>query len=287
MLELTVHVRLVAVARHMAAAYPSLAILPARRTIRHRRAGDRAQRVQHIHFLAADVVGVVGHRRLHRHQAKQLEQMVLHHVAQGAGMFVVAAALLHAQRLRHRDGHMVHIAPVPDGFEDRVGKTHGQDVLHRLLAQEVIDAEYLLLAEEPGQHIVDRDERVEVMSQRFLHDDTHMLAVLCQTCRPQTTHHRLEQEWGDRQIEHLFGLAAPVGIASPQHLAQVNEAAGIADVGTDIPDQRGEFLPHLFRRGAAARMLRDALQIMLAPAYPHRCLPGPRPSGRTAQADRP
>ena len=41
--------------------------------------------------------------------------MVLHHVAQRAGLLVVAAAALDADRLGHRDLHVVDEVAVPDG----------------------------------------------------------------------------------------------------------------------------------------------------------------------------
>ena len=208
-----VHIRLIAIARHMNALYPALGILAPCSKIRYRLAGDRAQRVQHIHFFAANIVCVIGNRRLHRHQAQQLEQMVLHHVAQCTGMFVVASAFLNAQRLRNRDGHMVHIAAVPDRLEDRIGKTHGEDVLHGLLAEEVIDTEYLLFTEELGQNIIDRAERIQVMAQWFFNNDAHVLAVPRKIGRSQTLNDSIKQGRRYCQIKHLFRFAIPVFIA--------------------------------------------------------------------------
>ena len=66
--------------------------------------------------------------------------MVGHHIAQRAGRLVIAAALLHAQCLRHRDLYVVDVAAVPDGLEDAVGKAEHQNVLHRFLAQVMVDA---------------------------------------------------------------------------------------------------------------------------------------------------
>jgi hypothetical protein len=69
-----------------------------------------------------------------------------HHVAVGAGLLVEAAALAQAQRLGHVDLHVVDEVAVPDRLEQAVGEAERQDVLRRLLAQEVVDAEDLLFA---------------------------------------------------------------------------------------------------------------------------------------------
>ena len=89
-------------------------------------------------------------RRLHRGQREQLEQVVLHHVAQRAGRVVVAAAPLDADGLGHRDLHVVHVAPVPDRLEDAVGEPEDHQVLDGLLPEVVIDAVDLPLVAAPG-----------------------------------------------------------------------------------------------------------------------------------------
>ena len=42
---------------------------------------QRTQAVQYIQPVVTDHVSVHGPRRLHRHQGKQLQDMVLHHIA--------------------------------------------------------------------------------------------------------------------------------------------------------------------------------------------------------------
>jgi hypothetical protein len=62
---------------------------------------DRTDRVQDIHLLIADFVGLEGHHRLHRHETEQLHQMILHHVPERARVIVVAAAIFHAHGFGH------------------------------------------------------------------------------------------------------------------------------------------------------------------------------------------
>ena len=112
---------------------------------------DGPHGAQHLELLVAHGVGVEGHRRLHGDQREQLHEVRLDHVAQGPGLFVVRAAVLHAQRLGGGDLHVVHVAAVPDGLEDAVGEAQHQEVLHRLLGEVVVDAVHLPLVEDLGR----------------------------------------------------------------------------------------------------------------------------------------
>ena len=88
--------------------------------------------------------------RLHRHQAEKLQHVVLHHVAQGARALVVAAPGADTDRFRHGDLDVIHVAIVPDGLEDAVAEPHQHDVLHRLLAQVMVDPVDLALGKGTG-----------------------------------------------------------------------------------------------------------------------------------------
>ena len=70
------------------------------------------------------------------------------HVAIGAGLLVEADALAEVEGLRHVDLHMVDEIAVPDRLEQAVGEPEGENVLRRLLAEEMIDAENLVLGED-------------------------------------------------------------------------------------------------------------------------------------------
>ena len=65
---------------------------------------------------------------------------------------------------------------VPDRLEEAVGEPQGEDVLHRLLAEEVVDPEDLLLVED----VVDASRRApapsEVGAERLLDDDARASA---------------------------------------------------------------------------------------------------------------
>ena len=101
-------------------------------------------------------MGVEFHRRLHRDQRQQLEQMVRHHVAQRAGRVVKVAAMPDAEFFIDGDLDVVDMVAVPDRLEHAVGEAQYQDVLHRLLAEIMIDPIDLVLFNQLEQFTVER-----------------------------------------------------------------------------------------------------------------------------------
>ena len=94
-----------------------------------------------------------------------------HHVAKRAHRLIEAGPLAEAQRLGHVDLHVVDEVAVPDRLEQAVGEAEGEDVLRRFLAEEVIDAEDLLLAEDLVQFRIQSHRALQVRAKRLLHDD--------------------------------------------------------------------------------------------------------------------
>ena len=80
----------------------------------------------------------------------ELERVVLHDVAQRAGLVVELAAALDADRLGHRDLHAVDVAAVPDRLEQAVAEAEDGEVLDRLLAEVMVDPIDLVLVEDLG-----------------------------------------------------------------------------------------------------------------------------------------
>ena len=109
---------------------------------------DRLHRRQHLGLLVLQErrVGIGG--RLHRQQRDDLQQVVLEHVADRPDALVEAAPPLDADRLGHRDLHAAHVVPVPDRLEQHVREPEHEEVLDRLLAEVVVDAEDALLGED-------------------------------------------------------------------------------------------------------------------------------------------
>ena len=86
------------------------------------------------------------------------------------GLLVEAGAALDPERLGDRDLDVVDELPVPDRLEDAVREPERQHVLHRLLAEVVVDAEDLALVEVLRDQLVQLACGGEVVAERLLDD---------------------------------------------------------------------------------------------------------------------
>ncbi len=127
--------------------------------------------------------------------------MVLHHIPQGSGMVVVAAAMADPDRLRHGDLHVVDVTAVPDRLEQGIGETKGEDVLYGFFAQVVVDAVDLRFAKHPGQGADQASGRGQIMTEGFFHHESVALAVTAQTgarSLPASRFHQCRAGWPGR-----------------------------------------------------------------------------------------
>ena len=128
--------------------------------------------------------------------------MVLHHVAQRAGLLVERPAPFHTQRLRCRDLHVIDVIAIPDRLEDPVGEPEHQNVLHRLFAQVVIDAEDLVLVEHRVHLVIQVARRIEIVPKRLLDHHAHApLLRLRHALRAQVLDNRRKVLRRRRQVE--------------------------------------------------------------------------------------
>ena len=126
-------------------------------------------------FSSRIASGVEGSGRLHRQQRQHLQDVVLDDVPQGPGLLVEGAAPLDADRLGDRDLDVVDGVAVPDPLEDGVAEAEDEDVLHRLLAEVVVDAEDLRLVEDVMQGALQLARGVQVTAERLLDDQPRAL----------------------------------------------------------------------------------------------------------------
>ena len=96
-------------------------------------------------LMAADSNAVGGSIAM---KTENLEEVGDDHVLEGPGGLVEADPIIDREHLGDVDLDMIDVVTVPDGLEESVGKAEGQDVLGRLLAQEVIYSKDLLFGED-------------------------------------------------------------------------------------------------------------------------------------------
>ncbi|MNP16767.1 hypothetical protein D3C76_1091740 [compost metagenome] len=138
------------------------------------------QGLEDLHLLVAYRFGLELCRWLHGHQAEQLQQVILQHVASGAGAIVVGAAVLYTEGFTDADLHMIDLVVAPHGLEQGIGEAQGHEVLHGFLAQVVIDTKHLRLGENGAEGLVDCRRRLQRVADRLFQHDARI--VIGQAC---------------------------------------------------------------------------------------------------------
>ena len=173
--------------------------------------------------------------------------MILHDVANRAGLVVEGAAPLHPEWLGHRDLHVLDELAVPDRLEEGVGEAEEDQVLHRLLPQIVIDPEDRSLVEAPMQNGVEASRRGEVGPEWLFEDQA------CTSIRAgasELADHHLEQRLRDGHVvQWMRGVA---------QLALYRVEGGVGGVlAFDVAHERHELWER--HRIDSATMLGDAV----------------------------
>ncbi len=243
------------------------------------RRGGRTTEDEHLLLLEAQLLGVEGGRLLHGDQGHQLEEVVLDDVAGGTDAVVVAGAAADADVLGHGDLHVVDVVGVPDRLEHVVGEAHRQDVLDRLLAEVVVDAEDRPRGEDGGQHVVELARRLEVVAEGLLdHHATprgHPGGVdrrLGQPVLLELRHHGAEERRGDGEVEGRVAAGAARLVELAHGPAQGGEGVVVVEVARHEAEALGELAPHLLAEGRACvlldRVVDDLREVLVGPVAP-------------------
>src|SRR6185312_17320586 len=135
----------------------------------------------------------------------ELQQMVLHDVAQRPNRVIETTPGPYAEVLGHGDLHALDVVAVPQRLEDGVGEPEKQDAQGRFLAEEMVNAQDLPLVEEIAQFGVQGPGRRQVVAERLFH---HHPAPLDQAGAGQALNHAAEQRRRALQIKD--GAAPPL-----------------------------------------------------------------------------
>src|SRR6185436_7959185 len=103
------------------------------------------------------------YRWLHGQVHQDLEQMILNHVANRAGLIVECASALNSEVFRHRDLDALDLIAVPERLKERILEAEKDHVMNRPLAEVMVDAEDVLLVESPEQNPIERLRRDKVV----------------------------------------------------------------------------------------------------------------------------
>ena len=102
---------------------------------------------------------------------------------------------------------------VPKRLDERVGEAEHQEVLHRFLAEVVVDAEDLLLVEVPVQNLIEQSGTLQVFSEWLLHDNAMQAARAVQSCGCEVVGYRSEIGRFDGEIENDVRAHTGLGFA--------------------------------------------------------------------------
>ena len=212
--------------------------------------GDHPVGLHDLVLLRAQGLGVELRRRLHRDEAEQLQQMGDDHVPVGAGALVEAGAGADRERLGHVDLHVLDVVAVPERLVEAVGEAEREDVLHRLLAEEVVDPEDLGVVELGVEGLVERHRRIVVVAERLLEDHARLGAG--QADRPE---HRDDRAEGVRRHREVVQQPRVVADLAARLLDPLPQRLG-AGVDLDVGDLVGEGLEALVGHLVLAELAR-------------------------------
>src|ERR1700689_5475503 len=133
--------------------------------------------LERFDLLVADRFGVKPRRRLHRENRKDLEQVILDYGADGAGLLIERAPALDSKVLRHRDLDTLDMVAIPQGFEHCIAETEVHHVMHRTLAEEMVQTEDSPFFKSSKQNAVEFPGRPPIAAKRFFDNDARPVAA--------------------------------------------------------------------------------------------------------------
>ena len=94
--------------------------------------------------------------------------MILNHIGEGAGFLIVFATAFDTDRFGSSNLHVVDILAAPERLKDAVAEAQGEDILDGFLAEIVIDAVDVLLAEDLMDLVAELACAGEIMAEGLL-----------------------------------------------------------------------------------------------------------------------
>ena len=221
------------------------------------------QRSYHFDLFVANAVSAKIRRRFHGRKAKELEQVVLYHVAQGACAFVIAGASPDTQRFSRRDLHMIDVVRVPQRRENRVGKPENEDVLGGFLAEKMVDSIGLLFCKRIVDNAIELARRGKIRSERLFDDYAHpaSFARLVQAGSFQVLENWFELVRACRKIKKAIAARAVSFIDFIEAFDQLLVTGLVAKLALVIKNRLPKRLPNFVAHRLARKLARRFFEI--------------------------
>ena len=155
-------------------------------------------------------------------------------------LVVERPAAFHSEVLGHRNLHALYVIAVPEGLHEGIGEAENHQVVHRPLAQIVVDPEDVLFLEIPEYHLIEMPRRSQVMAEGFLDDHPRVRHAAAMY---QVVEHRFEHGRRNGQV-----MRRPARIL--EFSAESFESRRIVIVAVHIPQQRRESPERFWIRAA-------------------------------------
>ena len=228
---------------------------------------------QELGAFVADAGGFEHRAGLHGDGGQDLQQVVLDHVAEGAGFLIVAPAALDADGLGGGDLDVIDVLAVPERLKQRVAEAEGQDVLDGLFAQVVIDAVELVFGEVLVELVLQFAGAGLVVAERLFDDEAAPGAVggFGETGAAETTGGGAVVAGLRREIEeHVAGGLACLGyFVEADGEALVGRV--VTNVAGEVEETSGEVVPEsLIERAVLEELLDGSLHLLPEVVIGHR-----------------
>ena len=188
--------------------------------------------------------------------------MVLHHVAQGPRLVVVSPAMLDANLLGHDDLQLLDVAAIPNRLEEAVGEAKGQDVLHRLLAQVMIDPIDLRLGQQAGQPPVQFPGALQIVAERLFNDQSIAGRIVGEMRLLKLACNQLHERRRHGRVKHSLHRTVPLLLKLRQPVAQGCKQLWIIEIAGQIGNRAGKCLPlACIDRSATTKFVQRRTQI--------------------------
>src|SRR6478672_628950 len=133
---------------------------------------QRPNSLQNLNFFVAYRFTIGSDRWFHRQVRQDLEQVVLNHVANRAGLVVECPPALNSEVFGHGYLHALDLIAVPERLQNCILEPQKNHVTHRSFPQVMIDAKDVLLVESTEQNPIELLRRDEVVTEGLFNDDT-------------------------------------------------------------------------------------------------------------------